>query len=257
VLRWLELTEPLREDGAPDDVERYFLFQTLIGAWPIELERVQAYMEKALREAKRNTSWVEQNPEWEAAVKRFCAGLYADSSFLEQCRSFAARIATAGERAALGQVVLKLTCPGVPDFYQGDELTFRALVDPDNRRPVDWDWRQAMLRRLMGGSQPVQETRKLFLMLRLLTLRTRRPEPLVGGAYEPLEAGECACAFSRGGEVLVVVAVREDAGNGVLVAPPGRWRDVLRGEERTFDRREPLAGVLGEYGIAVFERLGR
>jgi (1->4)-alpha-D-glucan 1-alpha-D-glucosylmutase len=257
VLRWLELTEPLREDGAPDDVERYFLFQTLVGAWPIELERVQAYMEKALREAKRNTSWVDQNPDWEAAVKRFCAGLYADSSFLEQCRSFAARIATAGERAALGQVVLKLTCPGVPDFYQGDELPFRALVDPDNRRPVDWDWRQAMLRRLMGGSQPVQETRKLFLMLRLLTLRTRRPEPFVGGAYEPLDAGECACAFSRGGEVLVVVAVREGAGEGVLVAPQGRWRDILRGEQRTFDRREPLAGVLGEYGIAVFERLGR
>jgi (1->4)-alpha-D-glucan 1-alpha-D-glucosylmutase len=257
VSRWMELTDSLCSGGAPDDVERYFLFQTLVGAWPIELWRVQEYMEKALREAKRNTNWIEPDVEWEESVKRFCAGLYSHREFLDSFEPFAARVAAAGERAVLGQVVLKLTAPGVPDLYQGDELPFSALVDPDNRRPVDWGWREAMLARLMGGGRPVPETRKLFLILRLLTLRARRPEPFAGGAYEPLEAGERVCAFMRGGEVFVAVGVREGCGEGVLAAPEGRWRDVLRGDERTFGRREPLAGVLGELGVAVFERLGR
>jgi (1->4)-alpha-D-glucan 1-alpha-D-glucosylmutase len=255
--RWFSLTEPLCSGGAPDAVERYFLFQTLAGAWPIELARVQQYMEKALREAKRNTNWISPNEEWEQAVGRFCARLFEHREFLDEFEPFARRVAAAGERAVLGQVVLKLTAPGVPDLYQGDELAFSALVDPDNRRPVDWGWREAMLARLMGGGRPSPETRKLFLILRLLTLRARRPEAFVAGAYEPLEAGERVCAFTRGGEVLVAVGVREGAGEGVIATPEGQWRDVLRGDERSFSGREPAAGVLGELGIAVFERLGR
>ena len=257
VERLMELTERHRERGAPDDVERYFLLQTLAGAWPIELERVQEYMEKALREAKRNTDWIDQNHEWEQAVGRFCAALYSDRAFLEQFVPFVRRLAAAGERAVLGQVVLKLTAPGIPDLYQGDELPFRALVDPDNRRPVDWGWCQAMLARLMGGSPAVHETRKLFLILRLLTLRTRRPEAFATGAYEPIEAGERTCAFTRGGEVLVAVATRDGAGEDSLAAPQGRWRDVLRGEQWTFSGRQRLGDVLGEHEIAVLERLGR
>ncbi len=113
-----------------------------------------------------------------------------------------------------------------------------------------------MLRRLMGGSPPDAETYKLFLTLRLLGLRARRPEPFTGG-YEPLEAGERACAFVRGGDVVVAVAVRLGEIEGELHAPRGRWRDVLRGEERSFASREPLARVLGDYGLAVFERADR
>jgi (1->4)-alpha-D-glucan 1-alpha-D-glucosylmutase len=255
--RWFTLTEPLVSNGAPDAVERYFLFQTLVGAWPIELARVQEYMEKALREAKRNTNWIEPNTEWEEAVGRFCAGLYEHRGFLDEFEPFARRLAAAGERAVLGQVVLKLTAPGVPDLYQGDELPFSALVDPDNRRPVDWGWREAMLARLMGGGRPAPETRKLFLILRLLTLRARRAEAFVAGAYEPVEAGERVCAFTRGGDVFVAVGVREGADEGVIAVPGGQWRDVLRGDERSFGGREPASGVLGEHGIAVFERLGR
>ena len=255
--RWFTLTEPLVSNGAPDAVERYFLFQTLVGAWPIELARVQEYMEKALREAKRNTNWIEPNTEWEEAVGRFCAALYEHRGFLDEFEPFARRLAAAGERAVLGQVVLKLTAPGVPDLYQGDELPFSALVDPDNRRPVDWGWREAMLARLMGGGRPAPQTRKLFLILRLLTLRARRAEAFVAGAYEPVEAGERVCAFMRGGDVFVAVGVREGADEGVIAVPGGQWRDVLRGDERSFGGREPASGVLGEHGIAVFERLGR
>jgi (1->4)-alpha-D-glucan 1-alpha-D-glucosylmutase len=255
--QWFELTDGLRRDGAPDDIERYFLFQTLVGAWPIELERIESYMVKALREAKRNTTWVDQDEEYEGAVVDFCRALYGDDAFLAAFAPFATRVAASGDRAALGQLVLKLTAPGIPDIYQGDELPYRALVDPDNRRPVDWDLCQAMLQRLMGGSPAVDETRKLFLTMRLLGLRARRPEPFWGG-YEPLDAGADVCAFVRGGDVMVAVAVRdgEEARGGALAdGPRGSWRDVLTGEERSLDARQPLVGLLDERGIGVFERL--
>jgi (1->4)-alpha-D-glucan 1-alpha-D-glucosylmutase len=255
VERWFEMTEGLRSGGAPDDVERYFLFQTLVGAWVISPERIQEYMEKALREAKRNTNWVEQNHEWEEAVKQFCAALYADQQFIADFEPFAVRVAEIGDRAALGQLVLKLTAPGIPDIYRGDELPFRALVDPDNRRPVDFDWNQAMLRRLMGGSPPTAETRKMFVILRLLGLRARRPAPFAGG-YEPLDAGPGTCAFVRGGDLLVVVATRSPPFGDMLTdSPGGRWRDVLRGDERSFGSREEVARLVGDHGVAVFERL--
>ena len=255
VTRWLEMTEPLRHDGAPDDVERYFLFQTLVGAWVISPERIEEYMEKALREAKRNTNWVEQNHDWEAAVKRFARALYSDQAFIADFEPFVIRVAELGDRAALGQLVLKLTAPGFPDIYQGDELPFRALVDPDNRRPVDFDWHQAMLRRLMGGAAPVLQTQKMFAILRLLGLRARRPAPFAAG-YEPLDAGGDTCAFLRGGEVVVVVALRRAPFEGTLTdLPGGHWRDVLRGDERSFSAREPVARLVGEHGVAVFERL--
>jgi (1->4)-alpha-D-glucan 1-alpha-D-glucosylmutase len=255
VARWFAMTEELRAGGAPDDVERYFIFQTLVGAWPIEAERIEGYVEKSLREAKRNTSWVQQNGEWEAAVKRFARSLYAHGEFLADFEPLTARVAAVGERAALGQLALKLTVPGIPDIYQGDELPFRALVDPDNRRPVDWDWRQAILHGLMGGSPPAAETMKLFVTLRLLGLRARRPEPFLSGNYEPLDAGSDACAFLRGGDVLVVVVLRGGGRQATFEGPRGRWRDVLRGEERTFGGRQPIADVVDEHGLAVFERL--
>jgi (1->4)-alpha-D-glucan 1-alpha-D-glucosylmutase len=256
VRRWFELTESHRTAGAPDDVERYFLFQTLVGAWVIPPDRIESYMEKALREAKRNTNWVEPNQEWEEAVKRFSRAVYSDQAFVADFEPFAVRVAEIGDRAAVAQLVLKLTVPGVPDIYQGDEMPFRALVDPDNRRPVDFDWRQAMLRRLMGGSPPVAPTRKMFLMLRLLGLRARRPAPFTGGSYEPLDAGPVTCAFVRAGEVLVVVALRPPPFEGALHGlPSGRWRDVLRGDEWSFGAREPVARLVDEHGVAVFERL--
>jgi (1->4)-alpha-D-glucan 1-alpha-D-glucosylmutase len=255
VERWFEITEPLRAGGAPDDVERYFIFQTLVGAWPIEADRLEAYAEKALREAKRNTNWVEQNHDWEAAVKRFCRQLYDERAFLEEFEPFAARVGAVGDRAALGQLVLKLTAPGVPDIYQGDELPYRALVDPDNRRPVDWDWRQATLRRLMGGSPAVDENRKLFVILRLLGLRARRPHTFLAGGYEPLEAGPSACAFQRGDDVLVAVALRPSVEAAAITAPGGRWRDVLSGDERSFRGSEGVHRLIGEHGVAVYERL--
>lgn len=255
--RWFEASKRFVRDGAPDEVERYFVFQTLAGAWPIEADRVVEYMGKALREAKRNTNWVDPNAEWEEAVAGFCRAALADRGFLGLLEPFCRRLAASGERIAIGQLVLKLTAPGVPDIYQGDELPFRALVDPDNRRPVDWDWYQAALKRLMGGGEPVGELRKMWHVLRLLGLRARRPEPFAGPAagYEPLDAGETTCAFVRGGDVLVVVYPRPGRPDGLMEAPGGRWRDVHTGELRTFSGREPVEGIVDDLGVAVFERV--
>jgi (1->4)-alpha-D-glucan 1-alpha-D-glucosylmutase len=238
--RWMGINDPLRGEGPPDRVEEYFLYQTLVGAWPIEADRIEAYMEKALREGKRTTDWVNRNEEWEAGVKRFARALYEHQRFLDDFEPFAARVAEAAERPALGQVALKLTVPGVPDIYQGDELPYRALVDPDNRRPVDWDRRRSLLAALRGGAAPDADTRKLWLIERLLDLRARRPEAFAGD-YEPVEASGGTVAFVRGGEVAVAVAVRPEG--EVAVQPKGgRWEDVLRGAVP---------------GITVLERVGR
>ena len=246
VRHWFRVNEPLRSAGrGPDRVEEYFLLQTLVGAWPIELERVQAYMQKALREAKRNTDWTEPDGEWEESVARFVGALYEHEPFLADFEPFAARVAAAGERAALGQLALKLTVPGVPDIYNGDELPLRALVDPDNRRPVDWDRRRELLARLRDGAEPDGETRKLWLTRRLLDLRARRPAAFTG-AYEPLDAGSGVCSFVRAEEVLVAVAVRE-----------GAALEVPAGEVSAGDWQEVLPGLVGTHGITVLERARR
>ncbi len=212
VRRWHELT-----GGSEDPNEEYLVYQTLIGAWPIDQARLEQYLEKALREAKVNTTWVEQNLEWEDAVKSWATGLLAHEAFLADFVPFAERIAARGREVSLGQVLLKLTCPGVPDLYGGDEVELLALVDPDNRRPVDW----AGLRAALDSAEPQP---KLDLIRRALALRARRSAAFAG-SYEPLEAGLDTCAFLRGGEVLVAVALRGDL---ALLDVEGDWRDVLR-----------------------------
>ncbi|MFZ0388679.1 MAG: malto-oligosyltrehalose synthase, partial [Solirubrobacteraceae bacterium] len=248
VRRWLASTESLRSvAGAPDVVERYFLLQTLAGVWPIERDRVQEYMLKALREAKRNTSWIDVDVVWETGVRTFIDGLYDDFEFRSEFEPFVTRLAFLGERVSLGMVALKLTCPGIPDIYQGDELPTFSLVDPDNRRPVDWEWREAMAGRLVGGASPHTEPglRKLALTRALLGLRIRRPAAFAAdGGYEPLDAGDDALAFTRGGEVLVCVGVRHDAPTGSLPPLPGVWRDLLGGARRSLDGGLALARVL-------------
>jgi len=202
-------------DGGPDWPEELLIYQTLLGAWPLEPDRLEAYVEKALREAKRNTNWIEPNEPWERQVKEFCRGLYSDR-FQAAFEPFWQDVAAAGERAALAQLTVRLTAPGVPDIYQGDELTFLALVDPDNRRPVDWDARRHAL---AGGS-----SRKLDLIRTLLALRARRPEAFADG-YEPLSAPDGTCAYRRGEAVVVAAGLR--AGAPAVELPAGRWRAVV------------------------------
>jgi (1->4)-alpha-D-glucan 1-alpha-D-glucosylmutase len=255
VRRWYELTEELVVDGAPDAAERYLIFQTLAAVWPIAQERLEAYLEKALREAKRNTNWVDQDHEWEERVKGFAVALADHRPFLDDFEPFVAQIAAAGERSALGQLLLKLTVPGVPDVYQGDELIDLSLVDPDNRRPVDWDARRSALDALRAGEAPSRETMKLHVISQALDLRARRPAAFAG-AYAPLRAGPDVCAFTRGdGAVLVAVVVRGTGEETAIDVPAGRWRDVLGAAEHDLDDAVPVAGLVDEHGLALLERI--
>jgi (1->4)-alpha-D-glucan 1-alpha-D-glucosylmutase len=255
VRRWRALTEGLREGGAPDGHEQWLIFQTLLGAWPIGAERLESYLVKALREAKRTTSWVEQDHDRERRVTAYATALLRDRAFLDDFEPFAARVAEEGRRAALCQQLLKLTSPGVPDVYQGDELEDLSLVDPDNRRPVDWQRRRAALDALRAGAEPTPETLKLLLIWKALDLRARRPEPFAG-AYDPVDAGPGVCAYARGRDVLAVAPIRDWEGAELALGPglAGRWRDVLTGEERALREAEPVAPLVARHGLALLER---
>lgn len=237
----LARTEAWTRAGAPDPVERYLLLQTVVGAWPIEPERLDQHVEKALREAKRTTSWLEPDEAREAAVEALARAFVLEPELRDAIEPMARELARRGRALALAQLVLRLTVPGVPDVYQGDELELLALVDPDNRRRVDWAARRRDLDALLAGGQPSAATWKLATIQRLLALRARRPGDLGVGAYEPLEAGERAVAFRRGEGVVVAVALDPDATVVALAERPGgTWRDALTGDVVELDGALPL-----------------
>ncbi len=200
VHRWHELT-----GGLDDPNEEYLVWQTLVGAWPIVPRRLERYLEKALREAKRNTNWIEPDERHEARVMAFVRSLYENQAFLDDFEPFAQDVAVAGEHASLGALLLRLTTPGLPDVYQGDEFWSLNLVDPDNRRPIDWARRY----RAREGQTPNRETMKFHLLRRVLRLRAAHRDAFTG-SYEPLELGPGRVGFVRGGRIRVVVPLRPD-----------------------------------------------
>jgi (1->4)-alpha-D-glucan 1-alpha-D-glucosylmutase len=203
--RWAERVRLWREltGGMDDPNEEYLVWQTLVGAWPIVPQRLERYLEKALREGKRNTSWTEPNERHEWRAKRFVRSLYENQEFLDDFEPFAQEVAAAGEHASLGALLLRLTAPGLPDLYQGDEFWSLNLVDPDNRRPIDWKRRH----RAREQATPNRETRKFHLVRRALRLRSEHPAAFAG-SYEPLDLGPDRVGFVRGGLVRVVVPLR-------------------------------------------------
>jgi (1->4)-alpha-D-glucan 1-alpha-D-glucosylmutase len=204
VRRWRDLT-----GGMDDPNEEYLVWQTLVGAWPIVPSRLELYLEKALREAKVNTNWIEPNHQHERRVKQFVRGLYENQAFLDDFEPFVRVVAAAGEHASLGALLLRLTSPGLPDLYQGDAFWSLNLVDPDNRRPVDW----RRHRRALAEQSPRRETVKTHLIRRVLHVRAEYPEAFFG-AYEPLDLGPDQVGFVRGGRVKVVVPLRPGGGVG-------------------------------------------
>jgi (1->4)-alpha-D-glucan 1-alpha-D-glucosylmutase len=187
---WTELARVVPVPAEIDPSDAYFVLQTLVGAWPLSRGRLDGYLEKALREGKLRSNWLDPDVEYERRVQEYAWSL------APRVAPFAARLARLGNRIGLAQTLLKLTCPGVPDIYQGDELECLSLVDPDNRRPVDWGAGQ----RALAASAPPP---KLRLIRDTLALRARRPHAFIG-PYEPVTAGADVLAFKRG-EVLVQV----------------------------------------------------
>ena len=238
---------------APDANEEYLLYQTLLGTWPMRatgepepvpsaeyVERIQAYMAKALHEAKINTSWIQPNEEWDVAVGTFVAKILdpsARNKFLPIFLPVAQEIARLGAVNSLTQTLLKLTSPGVPDIYQGTEIWDYSLVDPDNRRPVDYAHRREMLDALPGATPDELKEKwldgriKLFLTQRVLRFRREHAELFQRGEYLPLRASgifaECCVGFARhlAGEWIAVIAPRLSSRVGF--PPIGElWRDT-------------------------------
>jgi (1->4)-alpha-D-glucan 1-alpha-D-glucosylmutase len=241
-------------DGAPvpGANTEYLLYQTLVGAWPLDLERLQAYLIKAVREAKVHTSWTNPNPRYDEALIRFAEAILdpeRSAAFLEDFTLFQARVAHVGSLNGLGQTLVKMTAPGVPDFYQGTELWDLSLVDPDNRRPVDWAERRRVLDELLTAvagapdraalAHELAKSRadarvKLFVIHEGLRFRREHRALYEAGAYQPLEArgawAEHVCAFARvdASAAALTVFPRLLARRGVDALPLGReyWADT-------------------------------
>ena len=294
VFHWLRLTRSRRVEVegeiVPDRNVEYLFYQSLFGAWPPELmpddtagieslaERLDAYMIKAVRERKLETSWSNPNAEYEAALSRYVRGALDASRLNPFLADFHAFVTAAARNAAitsLAQLTLKLTVPGVPDIYQGGELWDFSLVDPDNRRPVDWEKRRSLLEatdrarpeELAGDWQDGRE--KLFATRRLLALRRAHAELFSAGDYQPLEiSGERSqhlCAFVRrhAGLSLVVAVPRlvhqlrragetPDWVDTELKLPPnGVWQDIF--SQRRLDQRDlaSAAELFADFPVAV------
>ncbi|HKH45764.1 MAG TPA: malto-oligosyltrehalose synthase [Thermoanaerobaculia bacterium] len=270
VRRWTELAQRHRTDEFPDRNTEYLLWQTLVGAWPIGVDRVVAYMEKATREAKAVTAWTRVDEAYEAALRRFIEGALADPEITASVEAFVEPLVAPGRINSLALTLLRLTAPGIPDTYQGTELWDLSLVDPDNRRPVDYELRRRLLSDLKKEVSPEEILArteeglpKLWLLRQGLHFRRRRPEAFgSAGEYRPLPVrgaqAQHAVAFARGGSV-VAIAPRLVLGLGGawgethVELPAGRWRNELTGEEVEGGER-PLGELLARFPVALLDR---
>ncbi|MBA2265229.1 MAG: malto-oligosyltrehalose synthase [Chloroflexi bacterium] len=254
--------------GGPTAADAYLFFQIVVGAWPIDVERAAAHVAKASREAKLRTSWIAPNAAYDGALADFVHGCLADRAFVAAVAATVEPLLDPGRRAALSQVALQLTAPGVPDLYQGCELWDLSLVDPDNRRPVDYDLRRRLLVEIssLDAGEAWQRrdegVPKLWLIQRALQIRTRRPEAFGReGIYRALsfrgEAADAVVGYTRGGTVATVVPrlVRRVARLGwsdtAVQLPPGRWVGL---DGRVHTGTTLVHELLREFPVAILER---
>jgi (1->4)-alpha-D-glucan 1-alpha-D-glucosylmutase len=267
VERWGRRSDQHRVDGQPDRNMEYALYQTLVVAWPVSRERAHVHVEKAAREAKLFTDLVSPSEVYERALHHFVDGLYDDRTFLDELTSFVDGLHPADWIKGLAQQLLKLTMPGVPDLYQGSELWHHALVDPDNRAPVDYACRQKRLDEC-GRLTPAEVLArmdeglpKLWTTARALRLKARHPDlhdP--ASPYRPLEirgpGAARAVGFLRGSAIAAIVPVRAwqpDWTDTNVSLPDGTWTHVLA--DTTMEGGTvPLATLFEAFPVALLER---
>lgn len=269
VARWRRINDRHRLSDVPDANTEYLLYQTLVGAWPIGRERITAYMEKAAREAKRQTSWITRNQAYERGLAGFIEAILDDPAFCADLEAFVTDLIHPGRINSLAQTLVKLTAPGVPDIYQGTELWDLSLVDPDNRRPVDFDLRRRMLKKLprLSSKEILAEMDtglpKLWVIRQTLHLRHRHPEwfgPEAG--YQALYAtggkADHLVAFLRSNAVVTlaprrVIGLGNDWEDTLVELPPGDWTNLLTGETWA-GGREPLSDLLGLFPVGLLTK---
>ncbi len=257
-----EFTELAETAGAtvPDPALGHLLWQTLVGAWPLPADRLHGYLEKAIREARTRTSWSDPDDGFETAMHVVADAALEDPALCSAVAQMAARITPPGRSNSLSATLLQLTMPGVPDVYQGNELWDLSLVDPDNRRPVDFAARADLLARIDQGWLPAVDASgaaKLLVVSRALRARRDHPDRFTG--YTPLhatgQAASHAVAFARRGVIAVAtrlpvgLAAHDGWGETTLPLPEGTWTDALTGAQATGDVR--LIDLLTPYPVAL------
>lgn len=270
VTRWRELNDRHRSGGIPDRNAEYLLYQTLVGAWPLPADRAVAYMEKASKEAKAHTSWTDPSQDYDEGLAAFVRAILDDRDFVRELEDFVAPLVEPGRVNSLAQTAIKLTYPGVPDVYQGTELWDLSLVDPDNRRPVDYELRARLLDEVISSDAAAALARmdeglpKLFLIQRVLALRNREPDAFgPRSTYEALwAAGPRArhvVAYARGGRVLTIaprlpITLEGEWRDTRLALPDGDWTDALTGT--TFSGTVPVEELLAGFPVLVATKEG-
>jgi len=260
--RWSEILQTLR-DRVPlgDGPFENLLWSSIVGAWPASRERLHAYAEKAAREAGNSTTWNAPDELFEARMHALVDSVFDDPQVSGVVGPFVEEIAEAGWSNSLTAKLIQLTAPGVPDVYQGSELWETSLVDPDNRRAVDFGLRRSMLARIDAGERPpIDETGAAKLLVTSRALRLRRDRPELFTKYSPLPvigaAAEHAIVFDRGGAVTIgtrlpVGLVRRGGWGDTIVVVPGRTVvDVFTGT-RYAGGKLALGEVLTEYPVAL------
>ena len=260
--RWSEMNMRHRTGNMPSRGDEYLLYQTLVGAWPINAPRAKAYMTKAANEAKLHTSWIDPDGDYDTALEHFVETVLADGGFVAELEEFVAPLIEPGRVASLSQTLIKLTAPGVPDLYQGSECWDLSLVDPDNRRPVDFDHRAMLLASVKRGDvMGADDEPKLRVIERALSLRAQRPD-LFGerSIYEPMWArgakSDRVVAFARASKV-VTVAPRltfrlGDMSGATLELPPGSWGDHFTGRRHAGETG--LDALWGDFPVCLLTR---
>jgi len=250
----------------PDPPFGNLLWQSVVGVWPASRDRLHAYAEKAMREAGEHTTWTDPDASYESAVHAAVDAAYDDDGVRGLLDALVEQVAAAGHSNGLATKLVALTMPGVPDVYQGTELWDRSLVDPDNRRPVDFGVRRDVLARVRAGERPALSPHgddhgqaKLLLTQAALTLRRDQAHRFT--TYLPVRARGSAAghvlAFDRGGALTVVTRLPHGLaargwGETVLALPDGEWADLLTGREYAGDA--PLHALLADYPVALLIR---
>jgi (1->4)-alpha-D-glucan 1-alpha-D-glucosylmutase len=263
---WGRRSDAHRIAGQPDRNFEYYLYQTLVGAWPLTRERAHVHAEKAAREAKLFTDWLNQSPDYERAIHHFVDGVYDDAPFIAELSAFVERLHPADWIKSLAQQLLKLTMPGVPDLYQGSELWYRRLVDPDNRMPVDYGCRRSLLDQC-GRLTPSEVLAradeglpKLWTTTRALQLRARHADLDPAAPFTPVEAQGPAAgrlfAFLRGRDIAVIVPTRTwqpDWRDTRVTLPEGQWSHVLA-DTTIAGGDVDVDALLASFPVALLER---
>lgn len=305
---WIKLNQGkkkrLRGLAVPDRNDEYFLYQTLIGAWPFSeaespefMARIKSYIVKAVREAKVHTAWLKPDTEYENAYVAFVEKILAPSeanAFLKEFIPFCRRVSHYGILNSLSQTLLKITSPGVPDFYQGSELWDLSLVDPDNRRPVDFETRRAMLAGIREADEadiarliqdllatPADGKIKLFLMYRALQAKKAHRELFRSGEYLPLESAgrfrSHVIAFAwryqrqwalvivprflshlvQSGDLPLGRQVWQDTEVIMPNGTPAAWRNVITSEELSAGQTLSVGDLLRSFPVALLMGAGK